>query len=216
MISCFVNRTETALSVLKILEQNIPEMISLLTVKNCYQMLIAVILSAQTTDNQVNRVVPTLFQRFPNAEKLAESEIGEVEQIVKSTGFYRVKAKNIRNTARALIDRFDGIVPESMEDLTSLPGVGRKSANVVRGHCFGLPAIIVDTHFMRVSRRIGLTQEKDPKKIEKDILTILPRELHYSFSMRVNRLGRMWCDARNPKCAECPVHDYCGHYRSQK
>ena len=211
-----MNRTETALSVLKILEQNIPEMISLLTVKNCYQMLIAVILSAQTTDNQVNRVVPTLFQRFPNAEKLAESEIGEVEQIVKSTGFYRVKAKNIRNTARALIDRFDGIVPESMEDLTSLPGVGRKSANVVRGHCFGLPAIIVDTHFMRVSRRIGLTQEKDPKKIEKDILTILPRELHYSFSMRVNRLGRMWCDARNPKCAECPVHDYCGHYRSQK
>jgi endonuclease III len=198
-------------SIHQILGEHIPESNPLLHFDNCYQLLISVIMSAQTTDAQVNEVTPVLFARFPKSDDLANAPQEEVEQIIHSTGFFRSKARNIRGTARMLMDRYDGVVPESMAALVELPGVGRKSANVVLGHCFGQPAVIVDTHFSRVVRRIGLTEESDPTKIEQAIKAMAPPEIQYRFSMLINRHGRRTCNARSPRCTDCPILKLCDH-----
>ena len=193
----------------EILDKAYPRTKPYLEYSNAYQLLISVILSAQTTDGQVNRVTPELFSRYPEPVDLGNADIEEVERIIRQTGFYHTKARNIVATAAALSRDFGSQVPREMDDLTSLPGVGRKSANVVRGIAFGLPAVIVDTHFSRVTRRLGLVSARDPEKIEREIGTIVEPDKRTRFSMTVNSHGRACCFARKPACARCPIRDYC-------
>ncbi len=174
-----------------------------------FELLVAVILSAQTTDRQVNLVTGRLFETYPDAEALAAAERAEVERIIESTGYFRAKAAHIIGTARMLCDRFGGAVPDTMEDLTALPGVGRKSAGVILGAIYGKPAIIVDTHFGRVVRRIGLTAEQSPVKVEGDIAGLLAPERWYRFSMSVNAHGRAVCGAKRPQCQGCILSAVC-------
>jgi len=174
-----------------------------------FQLLIAVILSAQCTDAKVNEVTRVLFRAFPTPTRLAGAPLADVEKIVYPTGFYREKAAHIIETARLLVERHQGQVPLGMEDLTALPGVGRKTANVIRGQVGGLPAVIVDTHFKRVTKRLGLTLQDEPAAIEKELVALVPATLQFSFSMAANRHGRVYCHARNPRCADCPVQKLC-------
>ena len=174
-----------------------------------YQLLIGVILSAQTTDRQVNRVTPELFKRFPTPGELASGNILEIEEIIRSTGFYKMKARHIKGTAEALTQVFGGQVPDTMEDLLTLPGVGRKSANVVLAHCFGRPAIITDTHFIRVTNRLGLVNTDDPGRIEEELRSFTPGTLQTDISMFLNYLGRDRCFARKPDCSACPLKEIC-------
>lgn len=196
-------------AVYRILDARYPDSRPLLNFRNAFELLIAVILSAQTTDRQVNEVTPELFSRFPDARALAAAEIEELERIVRSTGFYRQKAKNIRAAAEGLVKRFGGEVPGTMEELTSLSGVGRKTANVVLGHVYGRPAVIVDTHFSRVCGRLGLSSATAPEGIEREIRELIPAERQTRFSMTVNFHGRDLCFARKPACRKCPLRDLC-------
>jgi len=174
-----------------------------------FQLLIAVILSAQTTDEQVNGATPLLFSRYPDAASMAEAPIADLETIVHSVGFFRSKAKNIRGAAAIVRDKHAGSIPDTMEDLLQLPGVGRKTANVVLGAVFNNPAIIVDTHFKRVTNRLGLTEHADPTKIELQLATEIPQADQYEFSMLVNRHGRATCTARAPHCDACTLYEFC-------
>jgi len=176
---------------------------------NAYQMLIATILSAQTTDRTVNAVTPTLFLRYPDAAALAHADPVAVEAIIKPTGFFHVKAKTIVGCSAALVERFDGQVPSRIEDLVTLPGVGRKTANVVLGVAFGLPGFAVDTHVTRLTRRLGLTKSTDPVKIEKEVTRLLPPEEWTGFSLRLILHGRRICLARAPRCPDCVLNDFC-------
>jgi endonuclease-3 len=177
--------------------------------KNPFQMLIATILSAQTTDRSVNAVTPKLFAKYPDAAALAHANPREVEAIIKPTGFYHVKAKTIIGASAALVERFHGEVPPRIEDLVTLPGVGRKTANVVLGVAFGLPGFAVDTHVKRLTRRLGLTKSTDPVKIEADVTKLLPPEEWTGFSLRLILHGRRICVARAPRCPECVLNDFC-------
>ncbi len=183
--------------------------ITFLEAENCFQLLIGVILSAQTTDKQVNSILPNLFARFPSPEHLAEADPAETAGIIKSVGFFNIKASNIIKTAAIIHNQHSDHVPSDMEDLLELPGVGRKSANVIRGTCFHLPAIIVDTHFARTAARLDLTTAKEPEKIEYDLIEKVPAAISYRFSMLLNKLGRDFCKAQKPLCMTCPVSDYC-------
>lgn len=174
-----------------------------------FELLTATILSAQTTDARVNMVTPALFARYPDAVALAAADIGDVEEIVRSTGFYQTKARNIVGMAQALVERFGGEVPTELDDLVSLPGVGRKTANVVRSVAFGLPGLPVDTHVGRLSRRLGLTVEDDPVKVELELNGYLPPAERGPFSLRMILHGRRVCDAKAPRCAECVLEDVC-------
>jgi endonuclease-3 len=174
------------------------------------QLLVATILSAQCTDKRVNMVTPALFERFPTARALADAPIEEIEELVKTTGFYRNKAKNVQGMARALVERHGGKVPTTMEELVVLPGVGRKTANVVLGNAFGINAgIVVDTHVARLGARFGLTRETDPVKIEQALIPLFPREQWTLLSHWMIWHGRRVCDAKKPRCAECTLRDIC-------
>jgi endonuclease-3 len=186
-----------------------PETPSLLNFSSPFELLVGVILSAQTTDEAVNETLPRLFGRYPDALSLAGAQSADVEEIIHSLGFFRQKTKSIIGTSRALVNRFDGAVPSTMEDLITLPGVGRKSAGVILLHVFDRPAIIVDTHFGRVTRRLGFTAAKDPARVERDVAGRLPEELWNAASMRLNYHGRRFCFARKPACDTCPVRDLC-------
>ena len=186
-----------------------PEAICELDHQNPFQLLAATILSAQTTDARVNMVTPTLFAAYPDAVALAAAVPTAVEEIVRSTGFYQSKARNLIAMAQALVDRFDGEVPTALDDLVTLAGVGRKTGNVVRSVAFGLPGLPVDTHVGRVSRRLGLTIEEDPVKVESELCALLPRSQWGEFSLRVILHGRRVCDAKRPQCAECALEDLC-------
>jgi endonuclease-3 len=177
--------------------------------ENPFQLLVAVILSAQCTDARVNRLTPALFARFPTARDIAECDIKELERLVKPSGFYKSKAKNIRACCVELVTRFGGEVPSTLDELVTLPGVGRKTANVVMGHAFGQPGVTVDTHVGRLSRRLGLTRHRDPKKVELALAEILPREEWLDFSGRLIMHGRKVCTSRKPRCETCPVADLC-------
>lgn len=177
--------------------------------KNQFQLLIAVILSAQCTDARVNKVTPALFARFKTAAEIATCDINELEQLVKSTGFYKNKAKNIRACCVEMVNRFGGEVPSVFDDLLSLPGVGRKTANVVMGHGFDTPGITVDTHVGRLSRRLGLTGHTNPAKVELALMEIVPKEEWLHFSGRLIMHGRKICLARRPRCEQCPIADLC-------
>lgn len=191
------------------LEQEYGDAPSLLNYRSSFELLIAVILSAQTTDDAVNATLPALFTRFPDAGSLSEANPNEVEEIIHSLGFYRQKTRSIIGTARALVSEHGGVVPDSMEALVKLPGVGRKSAGVILLHIYDVPAIIVDTHFGRVVRRLGFSSHKDPVKLERDVAAVLPPEHWNDASMRLNYHGRRYCFARKPDCLRCPIADLC-------
>jgi endonuclease III len=177
--------------------------------ENPFQLLAATILSAQTTDVRVNMVTPVLFARYPDAEALAGADLSELEEIVRSTGFYANKSRSLVGMAQALVERFDGEVPTRLEDLVTLPGVGRKTGNVVRSVAFDLPGLPVDTHVGRLSRRLGLTTDEDPVKVERQLNSYLPPRERGRFSLRMILHGRRVCDARRPRCEVCVLADIC-------
>lgn len=177
--------------------------------ENPFQLLVATILSAQTTDARVNMVTPALFAEYPDARSLAGADPAHLEEIIRSTGFFRAKARSLIGMARALVERYGGEVPSAMEDLVTLPGVGRKTANVVRSVAFGLPGLPVDTHVGRLARRLGLTQSEDPEVVERDLDALVPPEERGAFSLRLILHGRAVCLARAPRCAECVLADVC-------
>ena len=186
-----------------------PEAECELNFQNAFQLLTATSLSAQATDISVNKATPLLFKKYPSPEALAEAEIPDIEECVRTIGLYRSKAKNLQGMARKLITEFGGSVPESMSDLVSLPGVGRKTANVVRSVALGLPGLPVDTHVSRLVSRLEITQETDPLKIEKEISPMLPSSERGEFSLRVILHGRRVCFARKPNCNECVLNYFC-------
>lgn len=174
-----------------------------------WQLLVATILSAQCTDARVNIVTKDLFVKYPTVEAFASAELEELEQDIHATGFYHNKAKNIIACARRILDVYGGEVPRSLEDLTSLAGVGRKTANVIRGNIYHEPSIVVDTHVKRISNKLGFTKEEDPEKIEYDLMALLPEDHWILYNIHIITLGRTICTARNPKCAECFLCDLC-------
>ena len=177
--------------------------------RNAFELLAATILSAQTTDARVNMVTPALFARYPDPQTLAGADPSELEEIVRSTGFYQTKAKNLIGMAQGLLDRYDGEVPTELDDLVTLPGVGRKTGNLVRTVVFDLSGLPVDTHVGRVSRRLGLTQQDDPVKVEHELGSFLPSDAWGPFGLRTILHGRRVCDAKKPRCAECVLEDIC-------
>jgi endonuclease-3 len=176
---------------------------------NALQLLIATILSAQCTDVRVNKVTPALFARYPDAKAFAAADLRELESLIRSTGFYRNKARSIIACCRKIVDDHGGKVPSTLEELVPLPGVGRKTANVVLGDAFDVPGITVDTHVGRLSRRLALTAETDPRKVERDLMQLLPRKEWTLFSHRMIFHGRQVCFARKPNCAGCALNDIC-------
>lgn len=177
--------------------------------RNPYELLAATILSAQCTDVRVNQVTPALFRRYPTPEDLAVADPEEVEALIRPTGFYKNKARSLLGMAAALVDRFDGQVPGAMRDLVTIPGVGRKTANVVRSVALGLPGLPVDTHVGRLSLRLGLTTETDPVKVERELDPMIPRDERGEFSLRLILHGRRVCVARKPRCEQCVLADFC-------
>ncbi|MBK6911857.1 MAG: endonuclease III [bacterium] len=181
-----------------------------LTHENAFQLAVATILSAQCTDLRVNMVTPVLFRKFPTPETLARATQKEVETIIQSTGFFRNKAKNILGFANAIVHEYGGVVPQELDALVTLPGVGRKTANVVLGTAFGIASgVVVDTHVMRLSQRMGMTKEDDAVKIERDLMKLLPQESWIVFSHAMIWHGRRVCNARNPNCADCTLVKLC-------
>jgi len=196
--------------ILDILKREYPDSVNTsLGHRDAFQLLIATILSAQSTDKLVNKVTPELFKKYRSPEDFAHADINELEQDIKSTGFYKNKAKSIMSCSKDIIEKFNGKMPEDIENLTSLFGVGRKTANVVLANVFDRQAIIVDTHVRRISYRLGLTVNQDPVKIEFDLMKIIPKKSWSSFSHRIISLGRTICFARKPKCPECRLLKYC-------
>jgi endonuclease III len=177
--------------------------------QNPFQLLAATILSAQTTDERVNMVTPELFARYPTPQDLAAADPAELEEIVRSTGFYRNKAKSLIGMATALAERSDGEVPATMAELVTVPGVGRKTANVVRSVAMDLPGLPVDTHVLRLSRRLGLTEQDDPVKVELELNPMIPTAERGTFSLRLILHGRRVCIARSPRCDDCVLNDFC-------
>ncbi|MFH0799579.1 MAG: endonuclease III [Pseudomonadota bacterium] len=176
-----------------------------------FRTLVGTILSAQTTDDQVDRVTPGLFKRYPTAAKLSTAKRRDVERIIKSVGLHQAKAKNIIAASRLIVDEFKGKVPPTRDELVSLPGVGRKTANVVLIKAFGEPAMPVDTHVFRVARRIGLSDGKTPEKVEADLVRIIPRRQLAAAHFWLIHHGRTLCSARNPRCSECPIAPWCAY-----
>lgn len=184
--------------------------------ENAWQLLIATMLSAQCTDARVNIVTRDLFQKYQSIDEFAKADLKELEQDIHSTGFYHNKAKNIIACCKDLRDKFDGEVPRSIEELTSLAGVGRKTANVIRGNIYNDPSIVVDTHVKRISKKLGVTKEEDPVKVEMDLMKKLPKDHWILWNIHIIRLGRTICKAPTPKCEECFLKDLCSDYAARQ
>ena len=204
-------RTREILSILD--EQYGREYVCYLNHETPWQLLIATILSAQCTDARVNIVTQDLFQKYDTVEKFANADLKELEKDIKPTGFYHTKAKNIIACTKALVERFGGEVPRSLGDLTSLAGVGGKTANVIRGNIYREPSVVVDTHVKRISRRLGLTENEDPEKIEQDLMKALPKDHWILYNIQIITFGRSICTARSPKCGDCFLQKYCKEYK---
>lgn len=206
------NRKEArrVFEIIRLLEQEYGEATCALHHDGAYQLLVATILSAQCTDARVNMVTPALFRRYPDAHAMAEADLDELQEIIRSTGFFRNKSKSLHGSATKLVDEFDGEVPSNMRDLLKLPGVARKTANVVLGTAYGIASgVVVDTHVGRLSRRLGLTHQKTPVKVEKDLMGMIPRDEWINFAHRLIHHGRRVCQARRPRCEECAFADLC-------
>jgi len=184
--------------------------------RGAYQLLVATILSAQCTDKMVNSVTPKLFARYPGPKQLAEAEVAELEALIRPTGFYRSKARSLLGMAAAVVERHGGRIPRSMDELVRLPGVGRKTANVVLGNAFGVPGLVVDTHVGRIARRLGLTRNEDPEKVERDLMELVPERYWTQLSHALIFHGRRICGARKPRCEECPVRPDCRYAASTR
>jgi len=201
---------ERVKTILDVLRKTYPNVVCALTHKNAFELTIATILSAQSTDVGVNKVTPELFQLYPTPKKLAEAPVAEVERIIRTTGFYRAKAKNIQGAARVLVEQFGGEVPKTIEEMVELPGVARKTANVVLGSWYGIPSgVVVDTHVLRLSRRLELTKNDDPVKVEMDLQKVIPRDRWIQFSHELIHHGRQVCVARKPRCVDCSLEKLC-------
>ncbi|MBW2488918.1 MAG: endonuclease III [Deltaproteobacteria bacterium] len=193
----------------KVLRDIFPEVKTQLFHQNAFQLLVATILSAQCTDKQVNQVTPVLFKNLKTPADFAAASLKAIEKWIRPTGFFHNKAKNIKSCARAILDQHDGQVPRTLEELVKLPGVGRKTANVVLGAAFGIPGVVVDTHVGRISKRLCLSENKNPVKIEYDLMEIIPRHDWNDFCLRLIFFGRSICTARKPKCLKCPLNKLC-------
>jgi endonuclease-3 len=202
-------RKQRVRSILNVLAKLYPDAHCALNHDNPLQLLVATILSAQCTDVRVNLVTPALFASYPDAAAFAEADIGALEKAIQSTGFFRNKARNIKACCRILVDQHGGQVPATMEELVPLPGVGRKTANVILGNAFAIPGITVDTHVGRLSRRLGLTVVEDPVKVERDLMALVPKKDWTIFSHRLIFHGRQICFARKPNCTECALAKVC-------
>ncbi|MEO1068465.1 MAG: endonuclease III [Cyanobacteria bacterium J06638_6] len=204
------SKKQRALEILIRLKRLYPEAPCSLDFANPLQLMVATMLAAQCTDERVNLVTPALFAAYPDVYAFAEADLEDLEGLVKSTGFYRNKAKNIRAACQRIVTEFNGEVPKRMEDLVSLPGIARKTANVVLAHGFGINAgVTVDTHVKRISNLLGLTQHSDPVKIERDLMKLLPQPDWENWSIRLVYHGRAVCKARNPNCGDCVLSDLC-------
>ena len=199
---------ERAEKIVNALEQVYPAKCSL-EYKKPHELLIAVRLSAQCTDARVNMVTGALFEAYPTPQAFAEARIEDVEELIKSCGLYKTKAKDLVGIGKMLTENYGGVVPDTIEELVKLPGVGRKTANLIVGDVFGKPAVVTDTHCIRISGRLGLTDETDPFKVEKDLRAILPPEKSNDFCHRLVLHGRAVCDSRKPKCDVCCMRDFC-------
>lgn len=200
---------QRALEIVRLLADLYPDAKCALRHRNPFQLLIATILSAQCTDARVNEVTRTLFKKYPDPGSLAEASLEEIEEDIRPTGFFRNKAKNIQACCRALVEGHRGSVPAGMEELTRLAGVGRKTANVILGNCFGIPGIVVDTHVQRLSQRLALTRNTTPEKIEMDLTALIPAEEQVNFCHRMIEHGRQVCAARKPLCSICGLERVC-------
>jgi endonuclease-3 len=196
----------------RVLAETYPDARSELDFHDAFELLVVTVLSAQTTDRRVNSVSPTLFAAFPDARAMAGADREEIERIIQPTGFFRAKTESLLKLSQALVERYDGEVPARLEDLVTLPGVGRKTANVVLGNAFGVPGITVDTHFGRLARRFGWTTETDPVKVEHEVGALFPKSDWTLMSHHLIWHGRRICHARNPACGACPVARWCPSY----
>ena len=204
-----MNKKEKALLAVEALKKEYPEAICSLTAKNEFELLVATRLSAQCTDARVNIVTPALFERYKTLEDYASADVEDVENYIRSCGFFHTKARDIIGMAQQILERFDGRVPDNIEDLTSLPGVGRKTANLICGDVYGKPAVVADTHLIRITNLLGLVKTKDPAKVETELKKILPPEESNDFCHRCVLHGRAVCIARRPKCENCCMADFC-------
>ena len=202
---------EKVQAIIDLLERRYPDAKCSLDYRNPLELLIATVLSAQCTDERVNKVTPGLFRKYPSAKSYASAPPEELEADIRSTGFFRNKARNIREACRVIDERFGGEVPPDLDTLVQLPGIGRKTANVVLGDAFQIPGIVVDTHVSRVSQRLGLTVQTEPEKIERDLMAIIPRERWVKFCHQLILLGREICQARKPHTSLCPLRPYCDY-----
>ncbi len=202
---------EKVIDIIETLKRTYPDSKVSLDFRNPYELLVATILSAQTTDKAVNKVTPELFQKYPNIESLAKASPEDVAEIIRTLGFYRSKAKNLVKMAQRVVEKYNGQIPRTMEDLTSLAGVGRKTANVVLGNAFGIPdsGITVDTHVKRITKRLGWTTNDKPEKIEQDLMKIIPVKYWVQFTPLIIDHGRAICKARKPLCEKCPIEKDC-------
>jgi len=204
-----MTKQERALKAVQILKERYPDAMCSLTYQEPYQLMIAVRLSAQCTDARVNIVTKPLFEKYPSLQSFADADLSELEEIVRPCGFYKNKAKSIKEASRMLLDVYHGILPDTMEELLKLPGVGRKTANLLLGDVYHKPAVVADTHFIRITGRLGLTAETDPHKVESDLRPLLPPEESSDFCHRVVQFGRDTCQARKPRCQDCPLGAFC-------
>ncbi len=211
------DRDERVIKVLERLDEHYgTDFVCYLEHENAWQLLISTILSAQCTDARVNIVTKDLYRKYTSVRDFAEADLKELEQDIHSTGFYHNKAKNIIACCRKLIDEYGGEVPSDIDALTALPGVGRKTANVIRGNIYGIPSIVVDTHVKRISRKLGLTENEDPVKIEYDLMKVLPEDHWILWNIHIITLGRTICKAPKPDCSECFLCDLCPSCYTQK
>ena len=201
-----------ATAIFKALGKRYPNANCELDFENPFQLIVATVLSAQCTDKRVNMVTPPLFKKYPTPKKMASAKILDLEEMIRTTGFFHNKARHLQGLSRKLLTDFDGEVPSTLEELITLPGVGRKTANVVLGHAFGVPGITVDTHFGRLSRRFGWTKSDDPVKVEIDVAALIPQKEWTNLSQRLIWHGRRICHARKPACGACPIINLCPSY----
>ena len=207
-----VDKKEIAVKVTEEFKKLFPDAVCSLNYSNPLELIIATRLSAQCTDARVNTVTPPMFARYKTLDDYAEADVKDIENYIHSCGFYRQKAKDIIGIARMIRDDYGGVMPDTVEELTRLPGVGRKTANLVCGDVYGKPAVVADTHFIRICNRLGFADTKDPVKVEYIMRDILPPEESSDFCHRCVLFGRSVCQARNPHCEECPVSDLCKYY----